>query len=44
MEFDELIRLTEMTDDELSDAYTEEQCRQISKVLGTKFEDLFLVE
>ena len=44
MEFDELIRLTEMTDEELSDAYTEEQCKKIIKALGIKFEDLFLVD
>ena len=44
MEFKELMRLTEMSDSELTNTYTEEQCRQISKILGTKFEDLFLVE
>ncbi|MCK4382369.1 MAG: helix-turn-helix domain-containing protein [Candidatus Lokiarchaeota archaeon] len=44
MEFKELMRLTEMSDSELTNTYTEEKCRQVSKVLGTKFEDLFLIE
>jgi DNA-binding XRE family transcriptional regulator len=44
MEFNELMSLTEMNDNELTNTYTEEQCRQISSVLGFKFNDLFLVE
>ncbi|TFG08575.1 MAG: transcriptional regulator [Promethearchaeota archaeon] len=42
IEFDRIVKLREITDDQLAKLYTTEELTRIAEAFGVKFEDLFL--